>query len=200
IGGLSRGKLAKQAREDGNTKGADQAATLSRWLIAIMLTGVATVGIEHVVLLPDQIQTGVEIVLVLARSICAVLYGRVVHALKQEIVRTMVPVFDVAAHISELHNELSTELSQRVTETERRLTELLQRTVTELSVHLTEQIERTASELPAATELISLAETVQAQTQMLTDLAALPSLFDSQLGVVMQEVKTALATSTEPKH
>ncbi len=39
IGGLSLGKLAKQAREDGNTKGADQAATLSKWLIAIMLTG-----------------------------------------------------------------------------------------------------------------------------------------------------------------
>src|SRR5262249_25524426 len=85
IGGLSPGKLAKQAREDGNTKGADQAATLSKWLIAIMLTGVATVGIEHVVLLPDQVQTGVEIVLVFARSICAVLYGRVVHELKQEI-------------------------------------------------------------------------------------------------------------------
>jgi hypothetical protein len=199
IGGLSLGKLAKQAREDGNMKGADQAATLSRWLIAIMLTGVATVGIEHVVPLPDQVRTGVEIVLVFARSICAVLYGRVVHELKQEIARTMIPVFDVAVHISEWHNELSTELSQRVTETERRLTELLQRTVAELSVHLTEQIERTASELPAATELISLAETVQAHTQTLTDLAALPNLFDSQLHVVMQEVKTALATSTEPK-
>ena len=199
IGGLSLGKLAKQAREDGNTKGADQAATLSKWLIGIMLTGVATVGVEHVIPLPDQVQTGVEILLVFARSICAVLYGRVVHELKQEIARTMVPVFDVAAHITERHSELSTELSLRVTETERRLTELLRRTVTELSVHLTEQIERTSSELPAASDLASLTETVQAHTQALTDLAALPGLFDRQLRVVVQEVKTALATSTELK-
>ena len=39
------GKLAKQARQDGNADGARRAETLSRWLIGIMLTGVVTVGI-----------------------------------------------------------------------------------------------------------------------------------------------------------
>jgi hypothetical protein len=84
IGGLSLGKLAKQAREDGNPQGADRAATLSKWLIGIMLAGVITVGVEHVIPLGDQIQTGVQLVLVVGRSFCAVLYGRVVHDLKTD--------------------------------------------------------------------------------------------------------------------
>ncbi len=72
IGGLSLGKLAKQAREDGNTRGADQAATLSKWLIAIMLTGVATVGIEHVVLLPNQVHThSIQMQIGLCKAHCA---------------------------------------------------------------------------------------------------------------------------------
>ena len=92
IGGLSLAKLAKQAREDGNADGARQAEILSRWLIGIMLTGVVTVGIEHVVSLPGQVQTGIEIVLVVARSICAVLYGHVVHTLKSEAGRELTHV------------------------------------------------------------------------------------------------------------
>src|ERR1700694_5937455 len=66
IGGLSLGKLAQHAHEVGNDLGAKHARRLSIGLIAIMLIGVATVGIERVIPLPEQIQTGVQLVLVIA--------------------------------------------------------------------------------------------------------------------------------------
>lgn len=110
IGGLSLAKLARQAREDGNAIGGKQAETLSRWLIGIMLTGVVTVGVEHVVPIPAQAQTGVEIVLVVARSICSVLYGRVVHLLKGESARVQrIPTVDVMHHL-----QVCTEQLQRI--------------------------------------------------------------------------------------
>src|SRR6266571_8046810 len=74
IGGLSLAKLARQAREDGNTAGATNAERLSKWLIGIMLVGVVTVGLEHAlpVALPSWVITSVDVLLVVARSICAV--------------------------------------------------------------------------------------------------------------------------------
>src|SRR5579884_447846 len=84
VGGLSLAKLARQAKKEGNEEGAMQARRLSYVLIGIMLVGVVTVGIEHVVSIPEALQTGIQIVLVVARSICSVLYGRVVHLLKTE--------------------------------------------------------------------------------------------------------------------
>ena len=115
IGGLSLAKLAKQAREDGNADGARQAEILSRWLIGIMLTGVVTVGIEHVVSLPGQVQTGIEIVLVVARSICAVLYGRVVHMLKSEAGEELTHVvksIDVHTRLDEFNASLRRQQTQ----------------------------------------------------------------------------------------
>ncbi len=107
IGGLSLAKLARQAREDGNTHGAKQAEMLSRWLIGIMLTGVVTVGVEHVVPIPGQARTGVEIVLVVARSICSVFYGRVVHLLKDEGAQVQrVPAVDVLQHLQAFTEQL----------------------------------------------------------------------------------------------
>lgn len=107
IGGLSLAKLARQAREDGNAAGAKQAEALSRWLIGIMLTGVVTVGVEHVVPIPAQAQTGVEIVLVVARSVCSVLYGRVVHLLKGEAARVQrIPDVDIMHHLQACNEQL----------------------------------------------------------------------------------------------
>src|ERR1700674_157222 len=56
IGGLSLGKLAKQAHEDGKEQGGKRARRVSIGLIAIMLVGVATVGIERVIPLSSEIQ------------------------------------------------------------------------------------------------------------------------------------------------
>ncbi len=196
IGGLALGKLAKQAREDGNAAGAEQAEALSKWLIGIMLTGVVTVGIEHVIAIPGQVQTGVEIVLVVARSMCSVLYGRVVHALKREAEQIQQVMF----------TERFTELSERITESEQRMTELVQRTANRLSVHFTEQLERTCNEHATHTELAHLTETVQVHTQTLAELAALPGLFEqlqqaiqAQVRtVVQQEVQAAMEANSEP--
>lgn len=95
IGGIGLSKLAKQAREDGNPEGAETAERLSKWLIRIMIAGIVTVSTEQVIAhlsLPNAhavqttiqvVQALVELVLVVARAICAVLYGKVVHALKK---------------------------------------------------------------------------------------------------------------------
>ena len=205
IGGLSLAKLARQAREDGNADGAMQAETLSKWLIGIMLTGVVTVGVEHVVPLPGQVQIAIEIVLVVARSICAVLYGRVVHALKQEIARTLVPVTNVLANATELSTELSAAVRRAEANTETRiangehhLTELVQRMLTETLQQVTEHLERTST-AHAAAALAEITETLQVHDQALAELAALPTLLDRQLRVVVQEVKTALEVPIEPK-
>jgi hypothetical protein len=107
IGGLSLGKLAKQAREDGNVAGSLNAEKLSKWLIGIMLVGVVVVGLQHAlpVALPSWVIVSIDVLLVIARSICAVLYGRVVHDLKQEMAR-MMPVADVQATIEQLTEHL----------------------------------------------------------------------------------------------
>jgi hypothetical protein len=92
IGGIGLGKLARQARDDGNREGADKAERLSQWLIRIMIASIVTVSAEQVLSrLPGAqaiqpaiqvVQAIVELVLAVARAICAVLYGKVVHALK----------------------------------------------------------------------------------------------------------------------
>src|ERR1051326_4998598 len=116
VGGLALSKLAKQARKDNNPEGAEAAVRLSHWLIGIMLAGVVTIGLEHALPfpLPTFITIPIDVVLVVARSICAVLYGRVVHELKT----------DAAEHeADEVNQQLSEQLTERVTESEQRVTE-----------------------------------------------------------------------------
>lgn len=84
IGGLSLGKLAEQARKDGNETGATQARRVSNTLIGIMIAGVILATIEHFATFPPQVTTGIEITLLIARAVMAVLYGRIIHALKKE--------------------------------------------------------------------------------------------------------------------
>lgn len=95
IGGLSLGTLARQTKKAGNTIEAQHASRLSKALISIMLLGVVTVSIGHVVTIEPHWFAAIQIVQVVARSICAVLYGRVVHDLKQEtMVIVSVPEFE----------------------------------------------------------------------------------------------------------
>ncbi len=92
MGGMGLASLARQARADGNIEGADKAQKLSRWLIRIMIAGLVTVcleqaishipGIEAVQGYIDAIKLLVEVALVVARAICAVLYGVTIHSLE----------------------------------------------------------------------------------------------------------------------
>jgi hypothetical protein len=103
IGGLSLGKLAEQARKDGNEAGAQQARRVSNTLIGIMIAGVVMATIEHFATFPASLTTGIEATLLIARAVMAVLYGRAIHALKKEATDeqdaspTSVPPVDVEA-------------------------------------------------------------------------------------------------------
>ncbi len=194
IGGLSLAKLAKQAREDGNAAGAKNAERLSKWLIGIMLVGVVTVGLEHAlpVALPTWVITSVNVLLVVARSICAVLYGRVVHDLKQEMVR-MMPVAKVQANISELFTEhlqrIEANTERRITETERCMTERFTELLQPLERTVTEHIERISTDrqdLPALAELAALPAHLERQAQA----------SQAQINAMLQDVKAALEAST----
>src|SRR2546421_1018344 len=194
IGGLSLAKLAKQAREDGNAASAKNAERLSKWLIGIMLVGVVTVGLEHAlpVALPTWVITSVNVLLVVARSICAVLYGRVVHDLKQEMIH-MMPVAQVQANISELFTEhlqrIETKTARQISESERRFTELLQ----SLERTITERIERTSTDyqdLPVLAELVTLPAQLERQVQA----------SQAEMRAMLQEVKaTVEASTTRPR-
>src|SRR6266849_661161 len=181
IGGLSLAKLAKQAREDGNTAGAAGAERLSKWLIGIMLVGVVTVGLEHAlpIAIPAWVITSIDVLLVVARSVCAVLYGRVVHDLKHEMTR-MMPIADATStfteHLQGIEANIYRTLAAQIAETEQRMTERLSETLRSLERTVTERIERTSidhQDLPAQLER---------QTQA----------SQAQLRALVQEVKATL--------
>jgi hypothetical protein len=137
VGGIGLNKLAKQARADGNMEGAAQAEHLSRWLIRIMIAGIVTVSAEQVIsrLALVQaarpaiqiVQAAVELVLVIARSICAVLYGKVIHALKPgEQAPLAPPVLEVEQTLIDLATRLDTDLSTIRVDTKRQIDTLAQ--------------------------------------------------------------------------
>jgi hypothetical protein len=80
VGGLGLNQLAQQQG-------------LSRWaysrVIAYILIGITLVtitysGIHHAVpAIPDQVNAGIEVTLVIARSVMTVLYGQAIRSLKQ---------------------------------------------------------------------------------------------------------------------
>lgn len=172
IGGLSLAKMARQAREDGNTDGAQQAEALSRWLIGIMLIGVVTVGIEHVIPIPAQVQIGVEITLVVARSICSVLYGRVVHLLKSEAVQIQrIPVVDVQHHLQAVAEQLQ-QIERRFTEIHhQQLTETVQTIERDFQEYLSERLSAIVATLQLQSETLSLLPTFNEQFDHLRSVA-----------------------------
>jgi hypothetical protein len=91
VGGMGLAKLAMQARDRSNEMGARQAEHLSRWLIRIVIASLVTVALEQAVrAIPGLASVsatveGMNVViggaLTIARAICAVHYGRVMHLL-----------------------------------------------------------------------------------------------------------------------
>ena len=223
IGGLSLAKLAKQAREDGNMAGAANAERLSKWLIGIMLVGVVTVGLEHAlpVALPTWVITCVDVLLVVARSICAVLYGQVVHALKSEaeqepthVVKTVDVYTRLDAYIESLR-QFGQSVERQFQHTETRIqgvTEALQLTdnrilsvlqliqasgaetegrMLGLAEALRSHVDRSLA--PIVTELNEQAETLSA----LSALSAQIGQFEATARVEWQEVKVTVEKHLE---
>jgi hypothetical protein len=189
IGGLSLAKLARQAREDGNGDSARQAETLSKWLIGIMLTGVVTVGVEHVVPLPEQAQIGVEIVLVVARSICSVLYGRVVHMLKGEVRQVQrIPAVDVMQHLQAFAEQLQS-IERHFTDVhQQQLAETIQNIETDFQEYLNESLSPIVATLQFQSETLSLLPTFNEQLDQIGAVA------QYQLRTVTEEVTRVKAT------
>jgi hypothetical protein len=102
MGGLGLSQIAKTARAQGNIDGAERGERLSKWLIGIMIAGMVTISLENaanMVKIAADIKnyvqifwTLVEIVLSIARMVCAVNYGHVVHALEHGVERNQVQV------------------------------------------------------------------------------------------------------------
>jgi hypothetical protein len=176
VGGLALGKLAKQARKDGNITGADQAMQLSKWLIGIMLAGVVTVGLEHALpfTLPSWVTVSIDVALVFARSICAVLYGRVVHDLKTDSVAHQAG--ELSQQLGEqFSHELTTALQQLRQELSQQASELSQmcsNQLHELSQQFTQQFQNQGGQVAAIQDAIATHETA------LTGLAALPGIIE----------------------
>ncbi|HET8910634.1 MAG TPA: hypothetical protein VFN23_04170 [Ktedonobacteraceae bacterium] len=84
VGGLSLVKMARHARLDGHEKAAVGAERLSRALISIMIAGVVVVVLEQIITFDPGVKLGIDSTLLIARSILAVLYSHVIHALKAE--------------------------------------------------------------------------------------------------------------------
>lgn len=97
MGGLGLAQIAKTARDTGNIVGAERGEKLSKWLIGIMIAGLVTVSVEHIASTIEALkvyqnyldagQLLVDAGLTIARAVCAVQYGHVLHDLEQTIER-----------------------------------------------------------------------------------------------------------------
>lgn len=104
MGGMGLVNMARQAEKNGNADGAKDAEGLGRFLVGIVIVSLITAGTKqflagipalttsHTKGMDDSVMTTyvnpaimiVEFILVIARVICAVLYGKVMHALTPE--------------------------------------------------------------------------------------------------------------------
>lgn len=125
VGGLSLGKLAKQAAEEGNQAGEKRARWMSNTLITVMIAGVAVVAVEQLFPIPARWQLGIDTVLLIARAILAVLYGPCIHSLRQEDILAhqqssqatpSVSVVDVQQMVAEAVSTLQASFEQRLAE------------------------------------------------------------------------------------
>src|SRR5579885_1469931 len=116
VGGLSLSKLAKQAQAEGNEDGAKLAGRMSKALITIMIAGVVVVAIEQLFSIPGDWKLGIDTVLLIARSILAVLYGHTIHSLRHDdlfdLHVTTAP--DLQEHLSQAIANLQTQIEQRL--------------------------------------------------------------------------------------
>src|SRR5579859_8046277 len=154
IGGLSLGKIAQQLAREGNGEQAGFIKKVSFFLISLMIANVVLATVQHLFpgLDPRWI-TGVESVLLIVRSVMAVIYGYIIYNLhsggKQE--TSVVKSSDVKSQFDELVNTLAT-LEKKLTDQEKEN----QRTREELTKKLTDQTVNTRQVVKAElTEMLT---------------------------------------------
>jgi len=192
VGGFSLASMGDHARQQGDARTARKASVTGGFLIGIMILTLLLVSIGLLWPSTRTYTNMAEKGLILVRVIMTVIYGHVIHSLRRATTQRQHTTF----------TEQLTESEQRITE---QCTELVQRTAARLSAHFTEQTERTFGGHPALTEVANIAETVQAHTHTLAELAALPGLFEqlqqtihAQVrAVVQQELQAAMEANTE---
>lgn len=118
VGGLGLAKLAMQARDQGNDAGARQAETLSRWLIRIVIASLVTVALEQTIrafpgsaalsTIMAGVTTAIGGILTIARAICAVHYGRVMHLLRAHEAQPACSVPDLEQVVRQVVSDLMT--------------------------------------------------------------------------------------------
>lgn len=149
MGGMGLVSLARQARDEGNAEGARQAGNFGRVLVGIVIASMVTIGVKQflsnipaltanslhhakgtpddsiMATLIDPAIMVVEFILVIARVVCAVLYGKVMHSLKSEHNTPHPPtqaiqwslswsMVALAAHMQQGLQQLTGELEQRM--------------------------------------------------------------------------------------
>lgn len=218
VGGYGLTTLARVARREGDTDGADKAEWLGRGLVVVMIVSVVIAGLEQKVAIPDEVKVGVDLALIVIRSVCSVLYGRVVHALKTDHQTGLqsVPAPDVFEYLTAFtetldrrFSEMKSETESRLQMTETRLSETLHRLMSESEARFSETLQ-TFTETPEDTFTESLSETLQAvvkaqmeeelhpvydalqaHASILEALSGLPSQ-QAQLSVIIREVKATI--------
>ncbi len=179
VGGFSLASMGEQARQQGDEAAARKASVTGNFLIGVTIVTLLLVTIGLLWSAAKHDTDMAEKGLILVRVIMTVIYGHVIHSLRSVATHRQHATF--SEHLTELATRL-TESEQRITE---HYTELVERTASELAAHFTEH--------PALSELAHLAETVEMHSRRLTELVALPGLFEQ----LQQEMQAALAAHTE---
>lgn len=103
VGGMGLNKLAQQH----GLATWSYTRIISYILIGITLVTVAYAGLVHVVVLDAKLTAGVEVALVMARSIMTVLYGQAIHALKHTSQQTHVLLAELRQEVDTLRGQVN---------------------------------------------------------------------------------------------
>jgi hypothetical protein len=157
VGGLALSRMARQAAEEENMAGATNARRLSIGLIAIMLVGVAIVGIEQVISVDSHVQTGIR---------------------KPD--ENQGPSPD---ELSELSQELSEQFSQELTLAFSQLRQELSQQAFELSQMFSNQLRELSQQFTRSLEtqggqVAAIQDASATREQALSELAALPGMIE----------------------
>lgn len=156
MGGMGLASLSRQAHVDGNEEGARSAKHLSNWLIGIMIAGLVTVCLEQAMNhLPhmetvqgyvDAAKIFVELVLVIARAVCAVLYGKVIHSLRGSWTMPTPAAQPEPIDYSQIVTQVSAQIQTNITQ---QLQEFTQQTQTKLDEVLAQNPAQTSPQSEA---------------------------------------------------
>lgn len=178
VGGYSLNKLAKQARAEHNDQGAKLAGGMSIALITVMIAGVVVVAIEQLFPIPGNWKLGIDTVLLIARSILAVLYGHTIHQLKgdDQAEQSSAP----AAPQIDIQQQIAAAIAEASAKFERRL------------VEIAEQVKQIPAPAPAPT--------IDYETISETILTSLEDRFTREMRSFQAEMKQAVIVSQTGEH